>query len=59
MKAKEFKEIQARWGLTNEAMAERCCCSLNLVEKMRSGTRHVSPRTVKIIEREGGKNENN
>jgi DNA-binding transcriptional regulator YdaS (Cro superfamily) len=48
----EFKKAQETLGLTNQAMADRLCCGINLVEKMRQGTRPVSTRTVKMIERE-------
>jgi predicted transcriptional regulator len=50
MTADEFKKTQAELGLTNQATADLLCCSLRLVEKMRQGTRKVSPRTSKMIE---------
>jgi DNA-binding transcriptional regulator YdaS (Cro superfamily) len=52
MTTREFKDAQSALGLTNQAMADVLCCSLRLVEKMRQGTRKVSPRTVRMVERE-------
>jgi DNA-binding transcriptional regulator YdaS (Cro superfamily) len=52
MTSQEFKDAQAALGLTNAAMADLLCCSLRLVEKMRQGTRVISPRTVRMIERD-------
>ena len=52
MTADEFKKTQAELGLTNQATADLLCCSLRLVEKMRQGTRKVSPRTVLMLERD-------
>lgn len=55
MTATEFKEVQHRLGLTNQAMADLLCCSLRLVEKMRQGERAVSARTERMLGRECAK----
>jgi DNA-binding transcriptional regulator YdaS (Cro superfamily) len=52
MTTQEFKDAQAAIGLTNAEMADVLCCSLRLVEKMRQGTRKVSPRTAMMIQRD-------
>lgn len=51
MTAIEFRHKQSKFGLTNKKMAELVCiCSTVLVDKMRSGEKKISPRTVKLIE---------
>lgn len=52
MTSEEIRALQSRWGLTNQQMADACCCSLRLVEKMRQGVASVSPRTLKTINKE-------
>lgn len=52
MTATEFKDAQLRLGLTNEKMSALLCITTRQVERMRQGTRAVSSRSAKLIQRE-------
>ena len=49
MDKEQFRDAQAALGFTNKHMAKALGVGLNTVEKMRMGTRVVSPRSSLLV----------